>query len=56
MHEDGPFSGPHVTAPPTWPQYFHKAVILIVEHNELGTAGIILNRASKYKMAQVRTC
>eukprot|EP00959_Pyramimonas_sp_CCMP1952_P241239 5041740-Pyramimonas_sp.AAC.1 len=34
-------------------QYFNQAVILIIEHNETGSMGIILNRPTGYTMGQV---
>ena len=34
-------------------QYFHQAVILLLEHNERGTMGVILNRPTQYTMGYV---
>jgi Uncharacterized ACR, COG1678 len=33
--------------------YFHKAVIMIIEHGEQGTAGLILNLPTSHKMGEV---
>lgn len=34
-------------------QYFHQAVILILEHHEKGSMGVILNRPTQYNMGYV---
>ena len=34
-------------------QYFHQAVILMLEHNEKGSMGVILNRPTQYSMGYV---
>ena len=34
-------------------QYFHQAVILVLEHHENGSMGIILNRPTQYNMGYV---
>jgi len=34
-------------------QYFNQAVVLLIEHNESGSMGIILNRPTQYDMGQV---
>jgi len=34
-------------------QYFHQAVILVLEHNEKGSMGVILNRPTQYTMGYV---
>eukprot|EP00465_Bigelowiella_longifila_P006876 CAMPEP_0185269386 /NCGR_PEP_ID=MMETSP1359-20130426/39666_1 /TAXON_ID=552665 /ORGANISM="Bigelowiella longifila, Strain CCMP242" /LENGTH=220 /DNA_ID=CAMNT_0027860513 /DNA_START=1 /DNA_END=663 /DNA_ORIENTATION=+ len=35
------------------PQYFTEAVILLVQHNEQGSIGLILNRFSQFKLGEV---
>jgi|TARA_B110000259_G_scaffold20430_1_gene21294 hypothetical protein len=34
-------------------QYFHQAVILVLEHNEKGSMGVILNRPTQYTMVSI---
>ena len=34
-------------------QYFHQAVILVLEHHEQGSMGVILNRPTQYDMGYV---
>jgi putative transcriptional regulator len=34
-------------------QYFHQAVILMLEHDEKGSMGVILNRPTQYSMGYV---
>ena len=34
-------------------QYFHQAVILVLEHHEKGSMGVILNRPTQYNMGYV---
>eukprot|EP00238_Polyblepharides_amylifera_P004359 CAMPEP_0196573086 /NCGR_PEP_ID=MMETSP1081-20130531/3041_1 /TAXON_ID=36882 /ORGANISM="Pyramimonas amylifera, Strain CCMP720" /LENGTH=244 /DNA_ID=CAMNT_0041890663 /DNA_START=337 /DNA_END=1071 /DNA_ORIENTATION=- len=34
-------------------QYFHQAVVFLIEHNERGSMGIILNRPTHYNLGQV---
>ncbi len=34
-------------------QYFHQAVILLLDHDSTGSYGVILNRPSDYKMGQL---
>jgi len=35
-------------------QYFHLAAILLLDHDESGSYGIILNRPSDYRMGQLQ--
>ena len=37
-----------------WLQYFHQAAILLLNHDESGSYGIILNRPSDYRMGQLQ--
>jgi len=37
----------------THPQYFTEAMILLVQHNEQGSIGLILNRFSQFKLGEV---
>ena len=34
-------------------QYFHQSVILILEHHDKGSMGVILNRPTQYNMGYV---
>jgi putative transcriptional regulator len=40
-------SGQLLIASPAMPDYFHRTVILVVEHNEAGAFGLVLNRPSE---------
>jgi putative transcriptional regulator len=40
-------SGRLLIASPSMPDYFHRTVILVVEHNEEGAFGLVLNRPSE---------
>jgi len=40
-------SGKLLIASPSMPDYFHRAVILVVEHSEDGAFGLVLNRPSE---------
>jgi putative transcriptional regulator len=35
------------------PQYFHQAVILLLDHDETGSIGVILNRPSDYSLGKL---
>jgi putative transcriptional regulator len=41
------FSGKLLIASPSMPDYFHRTVILVVEHSEDGAFGVVLNRPSE---------
>lgn len=34
-------------------QYFHQAVILVLEHHDKGSMGVILNRPTQYNMGYI---
>ena len=40
-------SGKLLVASPSMPDYFHRTVILVVEHSEQGAFGLVLNRPSE---------
>jgi putative transcriptional regulator len=40
-------SGSLLVASPSMPDYFHRTVILVVEHSEQGAFGLVLNRPSE---------
>lgn len=40
-------TGKLLIASPAMPDYFHRTVILVVEHNEEGAFGLVLNRPSE---------
>ena len=40
-------SGRLLIASPSMPDYFHRTVILMVEHSDEGAFGLILNRPSE---------
>jgi len=52
-----PEKGSLLVAQPQWfrysQQYFFQAVILLVQHDENGSLGVILNRPTGYKMSEV---
>ena len=39
-------SGNLLIASPSMPDYFHRTVILVVEHSDQGAFGLVLNRPS----------
>jgi putative transcriptional regulator len=41
------FTGKLLIASPSMPDYFHRTVILVVEHNDEGAFGLVLNRPSE---------
>jgi putative transcriptional regulator len=44
---DESLNGKLLIASPSMPDYFHRTVILVVEHNEQGAFGLVLNRPSE---------
>ena len=40
-------NGNLLIASPSLPDYFHRSVILMVEHSEQGAFGLVLNRPSE---------
>ena len=40
-------SGKLLIASPSMPDYFHRTVILVVEHSDQGAFGLVLNRPSE---------
>ena len=51
MHES--LNGKLLVASPNMPDYFHRTVILIVEHSEEGAFGLVLNRPSESTVGEV---
>ena len=47
MPMDGTLNGKLLIASPSMPDYFHRTVILMVEHSEEGAFGLVLNRPSE---------
>jgi putative transcriptional regulator len=45
-------SGKLLIASPSMPDYFHRAVILVVEHADTGAFGLVLNRPSETKVGE----
>ena len=45
-------SGKLLIASPSMPDYFHRTVILVVEHSDNGAFGLVLNRPSETTVAQ----
>ena len=46
-------NGNLLIASPSMPDYFHRSVILMVEHSEQGAFGLILNRPSETTVGEV---
>lgn len=46
-------SGKLLVASPSMPDYFHRAVILVVEHSDEGAFGLVLNRPSETTVGEV---
>jgi putative transcriptional regulator len=45
-------SGKLLIASPSMPDYFHRTVILVVEHSDSGAFGLVLNRPSETTVAE----
>ncbi len=48
-----PLSGQLLIASPSMPDYFRRSVVLVVEHNDEGAFGLILNRPSESTVGEV---
>jgi putative transcriptional regulator len=46
-------NGKLLVASPSMPDYFHRTVILVVEHSEQGAFGLVLNRPSEATVGEV---
>jgi putative transcriptional regulator len=46
-------TGKLLIASPSMPDYFHRTVILVVEHSEEGAFGLVLNRPSETTVGEV---
>jgi putative transcriptional regulator len=46
-------NGNLLIASPSMPDYFHRTVILVVEHSEQGAFGLVLNRPSETTVGEV---
>jgi putative transcriptional regulator len=46
-------TGKLLIAAPSMPDYFHRTVILVVEHSEEGAFGLVLNRPSETTVGEV---
>ncbi len=46
-------NGKLLIASPSMPDYFHRTVILVVEHSEQGAFGLVLNRPSETTVGEV---